>query len=340
MSSERHSEAAPADSIEVYPGPTSLASARFAGALHLAIGMFDGVHPGHARVIGEAVAMATEKGHWSAVLTFDPHPARVLRPEAAPRLLMPLEERVEALMQLGLNHVMVQRFTEAFARIGAEAFVPYLKQLFPTLQSLHVGENFRFGAGRRGDGTFLQRFAAEAGVRVYVHAPLCFDGGCVSSSRIREAIQEGRMEEAALLLGRAHRIRGTVVPGRQIGRQIGFPTLNVPWAREVCPPYGVYAVQCRRVDEAKWIPGIANLGVRPSFGVEMSPLLEVHLLSQAVGGAPQAGDSIEVQFGRFIRPERTFPDADALRRQIRRDLTQVGRLHGLDTAQGLFPEEA
>lgn len=243
-------------------------------------------------------------------------------------------------MGLGLNHVIVQRFTEGFACVEAEAFVPYLKQLFPTLQSLHVGENFRFGAGRRGDGPFLRDSAAEAGVRVFVHAPLCMDGGCVSSSRIREAIQAGRMEEAALLLGRAYRVRGTVVPGRQIGRQIGVPTLNVPWVWEMCPPLGVYAVGCRLHGEQAWIPAIANLGVRPSFGGDASPVLEVHLLSPHRGTLPQAGNVIEVRFGRFVRPEKPFPDADALSRQIQRDRAEVARLHGLAAFESTFPEEA
>lgn len=339
MSSEGHNGGGPGMApIEVYPGPTPLVPGRFRGALHLAIGMFDGVHPGHQRVIGEAVSLARARGHWSAVLTFDPHPARLLRPEAAPKLLMPLDERVEALLGLGLNHVFVHPFTIAFSRLEAEAFVTYLREIFPTLESLHVGENFRFGAGRRGDGPFLRQLSADAEIAVFVHAPLCLDGGCVSSSRIREAIETGRMGEAASLLGRAHRVRGTVVPGRQIGRQLGIPTLNVPWYWELCPPFGVYAIGCRPKGCKDWIPAIANLGVRPTFGADHPPVLEVHLLTRPVGALPVAGDLIEVEFGRFIRPEMTFTDSASLRSQIRADIDEAARLHGVSPA-GLSLQE-
>ncbi len=330
MSSEASIEAVRSDArIEAYPGRTVWVDGAAPAPLHLGVGMFDGVHLGHERVIQEAIDLGREPGHWSAVLTFDPHPARILRPEAAPKLLMSLSERVEQLLRLGLTRVFVHRFTPLFAQVEGEAFVRYLKHIFPALQSLHVGENFRFGAGRRGDGPLLVRTAEAEGLRAFVHPPLCVEDGCVSSSRIREAIQAGRMEEAASLLGRAHRVGGPVVEGRQIGRTFGIPTLNLRWSREVCPPLGVYAVWCYRVGETEAIPAIANLGVRPSFGVEKTPVLEVHLLGCQVSGWPVPGDEIEVEFGRFIRPELTFAAPEDLRSQILRDIEEVKRAFAL-----------
>lgn len=311
--------------IRLYPEGRELEKNGFCGSLHLALGMFDGVHIGHQLVIRQAIDLARAvEGHVAGVLTFDPHPSRVLYPQRATALLMPIERRIQRMLAIGADHVFVQAFTKAYASREATAFVPALKADFPGLESLHVGENFRFGAGRSGNVDTLKESAAEAGVTVHSHGRINFNGEPVSSSRIREALAEGRLDEVNAMLGAPYAIEGRVVPGRGLGRGIGFPTLNIPWNPEAAPRFGVYRVSVRSEFSGQDCAGIANFGVRPTVGESSEPLLEVHLL-EAAGVA--AGDlrQVEVRLLEFIRPERTFPSIEALRKQIKADVQAVRR---------------
>lgn len=283
--------------------------------------MFDGVHLGHQAVIRQAVAAAGKPGHFSGVLTFDPHPSHVLHPENATAMLMPLPQRVGDMLALGVDQVLVQPFTIDYARRRAEDFVPFLRNAFPGLESLHVGENFRFGAGRGGDVTTLRGTAESLGLQVHALPRRRLDGDTISSSRIRAALVEGDVRTAGLMLGHPYVVDGRIVPGKGIGRQLDYPTLNVPWMPEARPRYGVYSVYLRRDGAEEILPGIANYGLRPTIGISVDPLLEVHLF--ASGDVPVEGDHVRVALVDFIRPEKTFPGVRALREQIREDVEKV-----------------
>jgi riboflavin kinase/FMN adenylyltransferase len=312
--------------ILVFPGETELDSGGFTEPLHLALGMFDGVHIGHQAVIQQAIEAARDvRDHHSGVLTFNPHPSRVLYPQRATALLMPLGRRVQRMLQLGVDRVFVQAFTPSYARREAAEFVPSLKVIFPGLVSLHVGENFRFGAGRSGDVMTLCESAAPVGVIVHSHGRKDFGGELVSSSRIRKALAEGRLEEANGMMGAPYLVEGKVAPGRGLGRGLGFPTLNIPWNPEAAPRFGVYKVSLQAAGSGEWLTGIANYGVRPTVGKPGDPLLEVHLLETGAV-APSEMEDVQVKLFAFIRPERSFPSVEALRSQIEVDVALVRKV--------------
>lgn len=289
--------------------------------VHLAIGMFDGVHLGHRSVMEAAVASARRTGGVAVALTFDPHPSRVLRPDAAVPLLMPATSKARRLRQLGAESVITQSFTREFAAVSAEGFVPMLQGALPNLSAIYVGENWRFGKGRTGDVTFLQAQANERGVSVYSAPRVSLDGQAISSTRIRAALAAGELETVNALLGYSYRSEGEVVPGRKLGRTLSFPTLNLPWEPECRPAYGVYAVRFGRLDEeCLQGRGVANYGLRPTVetGDQVAPLFEVHGLDGDV--SYDAGDQLAVEWCQHIRSEQRFANVEVLREQISRDV--------------------
>jgi riboflavin kinase/FMN adenylyltransferase len=226
------------------------------------------------------------------------------------------------MLEMGVDRVFVQAFTLSYARREAAAFVPALKAVFPGLASLHVGENFRFGAGRSGDVDTLCQSAVLAGVDVHPHARKDFAGDPVSSSRIRKALTEGHIREANAMMGTPYRIEGKVATGRGLGRGMGFPTLNISWHPEAAPRFGVYRVSLRANESGEWLAGIANYGLRPTVSDSSEPLLEVHLLE--TGSVPPAKmERVQVNLFEFIRPEQSFPSIEALRAQIEADVAFV-----------------
>lgn len=295
----------------------SLAAVRLpAQPLHLAIGMFDGVHLGHQAVIESAQHSARREGGLAGVLTFDPHPSRLFRPENPVRLLMPVELKAWFLQQrLGVDFVVEEPFTREFAAVAAEDFLPRLRAALPNLHALYVGENWRYGAGRRGDAASLVRAGREVGVSVFSAPRINLDGEPISSTRIRAHVAAGEMAAVNALLGYAYFAFGTVQPGRRLGRTIGFPTLNLGWEPECAPAEGVYAVRVRPQDAARETgrPGVANYGVRPTVEAAGRPLLEVHVLGECPWGE---GTPLLVEWLHFLRPERRFADLAALRAQI------------------------
>ncbi len=298
----------------------SLAAVRLpAQPLHLAIGMFDGVHLGHQAVVEAAMHSARRAGGLAGVLTFDPHPSRLFRPDNPVRLLMPVELKTWFLRyRLGIDFVVQEPFTHAFAAVTAEEFLPRLRAALPNLQALYVGENWRYGAGRRGDAASLVRAGREAGVSVFSAPRINLDGEPISSTRIRTHVAAGEIAAANALLGYAYFARGPVQPGRQLGRTLGFPTLNLAWAPECAPATGVYAVRVRGRADAPEAgrPAVANYGVRPTVEAAGRPLLEVHVLGECPW---HEGDELVVEWLRFLRPERKFGDLAALRDQIEQD---------------------
>lgn len=287
--------------------------------LHLAIGMFDGVHLGHQAVIKAAVQSAQRSGGVAAVLTFDPHPSRLFRPDDPVRLIMDRERRVAALLRLGVAAVIVQPFDAAFAAIDADQFLPRLRADLPALHTVYVGENWRFGRGRRGDVTLLVAEAKKLGLHVVSAPRINGDGEPISSTRIRALLAEGRIDAANVLLGSAYASEGVVTPGKRLGRTIGFPTLNMPWLPDLRPRLGVYVVSVQRADGFNApLRGVANYGLRPTVeSGAVEPQLEAHVMES---DCPYStGDFLRVEWLAFVRPERKFYDINELRAQIMSD---------------------
>lgn len=298
------------------------------GPLHLAIGVFDGVHLGHRAVIEEALNSARDGGGSAVVVTFDPHPVEVLIPERAPRLLTATEHKLIILArETGIAHTLVVRFDSAFAAQTGETFVHRLLAAAPPegIARICVGRAWQFGKGRSGDFALLERLGSQHGFAVSGIETVEVDGERVSSTRVREAVAAGDFATASRLLGRTHTVFGSVEKGRQLGRTIGFPTANLAVACEQLPPGGVYAVRVTGAGDG-W-NGVANLGTRPTVeGDGGQRKLEVHLFGF---DAEIYGESLEVEFVAFVRPERKFEGVEELQAQIARDAEEARRLVGI-----------
>lgn len=284
--------------------------------LHLAIGIFDGVHLGHRAVIEAAVQSAHRANGLPAVLTFAPHPSALFRPDQPTRLIMGREAKAQVLARLGIEVVITQPFTPAFAGIAADEFLPWLRQRLPELNAVYVGENWRFGRGRSGDLALLLALGRQLGLRVFSAPRVSLDGEPISSSRIRAALETGDIAAANAMLGYVYFAEGVVTPGKQVGRMIGFPTLNIPWAPDLRPRFGVYLVQLTGAKSTTPLRGVANYGLRPTVEKATEPRLEVHLLDEC---PYDTGDTVMVEWLEFLRPELKFSGVGELRVQITRD---------------------
>lgn len=290
--------------------------------LHLAIGMFDGVHLGHRAVIDTVVENAHRADGVSAVLSFTPHPSRLLRPESPTLMINPPAVQARLLHEAGVDLLIRLPFTREFSQTDADAFLPWLKASLPGLQSIAVGANFRFGRRRTGDLSQLLDQARGMNIAVFAADRLQHNGEAISSTRIREALQAGRIAEANAMLGHNYFAEGEVIPSRGLGRKIGFPTLNLRWDPECRPRFGVYSCRARATDTgtAAFQPAVANYGVRPTVEETQAPLLEVHLLEPTT---LSTGDRVRVEWLHFLRPERRFDSVEELRAQIAEDVTQA-----------------
>ena len=284
-------------------------------ALHVAIGMFDGVHLGHQSVIEAAIHSARRSGGLAGVLTFWPHPSALFRPDNPTRLIMSPEMKRQMLGGLGIDFIIEQNFTREYAQTEAHAFVGFLKRALPNLAAIYVGENWRFGRGRVGDVALLIEEGRKAGISVFSAPRLNHNGAPISSSRIRDLLVEGRIAEANALLGYTYASTGVVATGRQLGRTLGFPTLNLAWEPELRPKLGVYVVKVANA-AGKISEGVANYGLRPTVVQTIVPVLEVHLLGPVVA---TYGDAVRVDWLNFIRPEMKFGGVEQLRAQIAED---------------------
>ena len=271
-------------------------------------------------MIGRAVEDSRrEAGASAVVVTFDPHPLRVLRPDAAPRLLTSTRHKLQFFAALGATHCLTLRFDATFAGTPPAEFISALARAGHPLREVCVGFNWSFGRGREGNLDLLMRLGEQFGFAVVGLPSVVVEGETVSSTLIRQAIETGDLGRAARLLGREFTILGTVVEGRKLGRQLGFPTANLAAHNEQFPPNGVYAVEA--VWQGKTYPGVVNLGVRPTVAQPGGErLLELHLFDFA---EEIYGQDVEVRFYRFLRPERKFPDLEALRAQIARDAAEA-----------------
>lgn len=280
----------------------------------LAIGNFDGVHLGHGALVRRLVQAARQHAGVPTVLTFEPHPREFFSPKSAPARLTTLREKLELLNECGAEQAMVCRFDAAFAALSAEQFVEEV--LVRGLQVRHViiGDDFRFGKGRKGDLELLRVEGEKHGFGVEAMESVIVDGERVSSSGVRDALAGGDMERAARLLGRPYVIDGRVVHGDKIGRQIGFSTANIRIKHNPLPMTGVFAVEVGGLGDQP-LPAVANLGIRPTVN-GTRPLLEVHLFDfdRDIYGA-----HLSVRFVHKLRDEQKFPSFDALKAQIALD---------------------
>ena len=282
--------------------------------------MFDGVHLGHRAVIDAAVKAARASGGISAVLTFWPHPSALFRPENPTRLIQDGPTKAKVLLSVGVDTVITQPFTPELAVVGAEDFLLWLRQRLPQLVGVYVGENFRFGRGRRGDVALMSTTAKMIGISVFSASRVSFEGEPISSTRIRGLLESGEIFSANRLLGYPYFCEGNVVAGKRLGRTIGFPTINVGWAPALRPRFGVYAVLVHGSKSPVPLPAVANFGLRPTVEESTEPLLEAHLLVTCPFGE---GDHVKIEWIRFIRPELKFATLDALRVQIEKDRSAV-----------------
>jgi riboflavin kinase/FMN adenylyltransferase len=284
----------------------------------ITIGNFDGVHAGHRQLLRRVVELAREHNLKPAVLTFDPHPTRVVAPERAPRLLTTVEERIELIREQGIEEVMVLPFTEEVARLAPEAFVERIVVGRLHARIVMVGDNFRFGHKQAGNIGTLSELGIRFGFQTHIVDAVRRRGRIVSSSEIRRLIEEGNVALAGRLLERPYALSGNVVSGHGIGSKQTVPTLNLSTPAEVIPANGVYITRTRDPETGDRWDSLTNVGNRPTFGGD-GLSIETFLLSSFEGLTP---GRISVEFLRRVRDERKFESAEALKQQIFRD---VGR---------------
>ncbi|MBB1198855.1 bifunctional riboflavin kinase/FAD synthetase [Enterobacteriaceae bacterium 89] len=290
----------------------------------LTIGNFDGVHRGHQALLQRLRAEGRERGLPVVVMIFEPQPLELFATDKAPARLTRLRDKVRYLSESGVDYVLCIRFDRRFAALTAQEFISDLLVKRLGVQSLAVGDDFRFGAGREGDFLLLQKAGAEFGFDVTSTQSFCEGGMRISSTAIRQALAEDDLELAETLLGHPFSIAGRVVHGDELGRTIGFPTANLPLRRQVSPVKGVYAVEVAGLGD-KLLPGVANIGTRPTVaGVRQQ--LEVHLLDIVID---LYGRHIDVILRKKIRNEQRFASLDELKAQIARDELTAREYFGL-----------
>ena len=291
----------------------------------LALGNFDGFNLGHQAVVSRAVARAFHERRPVIVATFDPHPVRFFKPDLPPFRLTNLDQREALFAHAGADAMLVFEFNEELRSTSAEDFVDDLLAKRIGAAAVVTGDDFGFGKGRTGNVEVLKRLAAERGIAAEAVAPVVLDGVRVSSGRIREALVAGDTATATHLLTRDFTIEGVVERGDARGRELGYPTANLSLGDYQRPKYGIYAVRVT-LDDGSEHPGVASLGVRPTFEPPRE-LLEAHLFGF---DGDLYGRKIEVALHAFIREERKFESADALVAEMRNDEAQARHLLALD----------
>ena len=289
----------------------------------LAVGNFDGLHLGHQAILAMLVRRSREEEVPAAVLTFEPHPREHFHPEAAPARLMRLRDKAAMLATLGVDQLRVLRFGEVLTAWDGVTYIERILVHALGTRRIVIGEDFRFGRDRGGDVAMLRREGPVRGFAVDV-VPPCFIGGArVSSTRIREALAAGRLEEAKTMLGRDYRISGRVIAGERLGRKLGFPTANIRLHRRVSPVAGIFAVRVSGAGPDR-LPGVASIGTRPTVGgVEW--LLEVHLFDFE---RDLYRRRLAVDLIAKLRDEVHYPDLATMTEQMHRDAERARELLG------------
>lgn len=279
------------------------------------IGNFDGVHLGHQAVIGELAEEGQDLGLPTLIMTFEPQPMEVFKPNDAPARLTRLREKLRALSRFAVDRVLCVQFNERFASITADEFVKQILVDGLGIKHLVVGGDFRYGKGRLGDLESLKSAGSKYGFEVASMRTFSIDNQRVSSTRVREALVDGNLVEAEKLLGRPYRMCGRVAHGDKIGRTLGIPTANIHLHRNVSPVQGIYVVEVYGVDSRPW-PGVASVGTRPTVGGTRA-LLEVYLLDF---DEEIYGRHLNVDFLHKIRDEEKFDSLEILKEKILEDI--------------------
>ena len=278
------------------------------------MGNFDGIHLGHQALVKNAVMEARQGGSKSVVLTFEPHPLKLLAPERAPRMILTHQDKMDLLQVLGVNTVIIQKFDRDFSSIHAEDFVRRCLVKHIHLSKIWLGRDLRFGRGRKGGAEDLIRWGGELGFTVGIVEPILVRGVRISSSRIRQLIEEGQVDAVEPMLGRSHFVSGVVVSGHRRGREFGFPTANLACSTEVLPKDGIYATIFEWKNQ-RWL-SVSNVGVNPTFGAGPRTVESFILdFTQNV-----YGESVKLFFVNRIREERKFARIEDLISQMHQDV--------------------
>lgn len=286
----------------------------------LTLGNFDGIHVGHRRIISRVVAKAEKESVPSVVYTFEPHPLKVVAPHRSPPILLDMEDKRGLIKELGIDYLVLAEFTKEFAATHPRRFVEDVLVKALRVREVWVGHDFSFGRGRAGTVEYLRELGGELGFKVRVMPAYRKGGRIVSSSLIRELVKAGEVRKAASLLGKDYRIKGRVVKGAAVGREIGFPTANLRVSSELVPKNGVYAAYASVGGVRR--PAVLNIGTAPTFGGR-DKAVEVHILGFR---GDLYGRKMEVSFVRRLRDERTFKTRAALIRRIRKDAERAREL--------------
>ena len=284
----------------------------------LALGNFDGVHRGHRKILDSVCRVADEHAATSVVMTFDPHPPRVVRPDKAPPLLMTKAQKLAAFEAAGLHGAAIVRFTPELSRWDPDTFVMTVLVDWLRVAEVWVGANFLFGHGRAGNFSLLRALGARCGFRAEKIDPVRYRDFVVSSTRIRRLVNEGRVDEAGALLGHEYAIEGRVVSGDRRGRTLGFPTANLCTDNELLPPNGVYATTLTVGGIVR--PSITNVGLRPTVDPSGRVTVETHVFDL---DGDLYGAVVRLGFVQRLRDERPFESLDLLKAQIAADCVRA-----------------
>ena len=282
----------------------------------LAIGMFDGVHLGHQKVLQNAINAASQSNAISVAVTFDQHPANIISPKHAPSLIQTQAQRNRSIELLGVDAILIIKFNEAFSRKTGKSFIQELAQGFGSIHSISVGNDFMFGHNRDGNFQLLQKLSQELNFLTYGLQPVKLNGQIVSSTRIRSALINGKIDDAKQMLGRKFSIEGPVVKGDGKGRKIGFPTANIDTKNLILPPNGVYASYTKF--NGKTHKSLLNIGVRPTI-IKPNPSIQVeaHILKFNENIYDQV---IDIELIEKLRNEMKFESIEELKKQISCDI--------------------
>jgi riboflavin kinase/FMN adenylyltransferase len=289
----------------------------------LALGNFDGVHRGHRKILDRVCRVAGERGATPVVMTFDPHPPRVVRPDKAPPLLMTRAQKLEAIEAAGLQGAAIVRFTPELSHWDPDTFVQRVLVDWLRVADVWVGANFLFGHDRAGNFSLLRVLGARYGFKAEKIDPIRYKDFVVSSTRIRRLVGEGRVDEAGALLGHQYYIDGRVVAGDRRGQSLGFPTANLATDNELLPPHGVYATTATLDGVVR--PSVTNIGLRPTVDASGRVAIETHIFDF---DRDIYGQTVRVGFVQRLRDERRFESLDALTTQIAADCDRARVLFG------------
>jgi riboflavin kinase/FMN adenylyltransferase len=286
------------------------------------IGNFDGVHLGHRKILETVVSCARRENRASFVITFEPHPMAVLRPDRAPRRIQTLRQKEETIEAIGIDALLVIPFTRDFSLTEPEDFVRELLRDRLAASELFLGARFAFGRGKRGDLALLRRMGAECGFAVDTVEEVVYEGEPISSTRVRRALERGAVAEANAMLGRDYELDGLVARGDRVGHRIGVPTINLEPENELPPADGVYVTETEIRSVGRRLPSVTNIGRRPTLYEATATTIETYVLDFS---GDVYGERVRLFFRDRLREERKFPSIDALKEQIQRDIEDARR---------------